>query len=181
MSGLLLVQLGPLPPGLVDYLIPRAPEPVAPHRPCLDPAFAYDAMRDQYLASALLEELTHLTELRVLGVTAVDLFSPILTFVFGEGRLPGRAAVFSVHRLREEFYGLPPNRDLLFERAAKEMLHELGHTRGLAHCLDASCVMSSSHSVEGVDRKGSRYCRRCSRLLGAIESGQSCPSIPESR
>ncbi len=167
MPGLLIVQCGPLPAGLIDHLAARAPEPVSRLRPRLDPGFAYDPKRDQYLASALLDRLGRFRAPRVLGVTAVDLFNPILTFVFGEAHLPGRAAVFSIFRLREEFYGFPPNPRLLLARAVKEMLHELGHTRGLTHCPDASCVMSSSHSVEGVDRKLDQLCRRCwSRLPG---------------
>ena len=74
-----------------------------------------------------------------------------------------RVAVFSIHRLRQEFYGLPADQGLLAERAAKEMIHELGHTFGLAHCADASCVMSASHSVEAVDLKGNRMCPKCRR------------------
>ena len=44
---------------------------------------------------------------RVLGVTACDLFVPVLTFVFGEAQLDGNCAVVSTARLQEEFYGLP--------------------------------------------------------------------------
>ncbi len=169
MPDLLLTQLGPLPPGLLDHLAPQAfrafhLQPSLHHSP-LDPAPAYDPSRNQYLAATLLDALDRLPAHRVLGVTAVDLFNPILTFVFGEAHLPGRAAVFSIHRLHEEFYGLPPSPDLLLARAAKEMLHELGHTFGLTHCPDFSCVMSSVHSVEGVDRKSNGLCRRCSGLL----------------
>jgi archaemetzincin len=165
VPDLLLVQLGPLPPGLLDHLAPQASrafhlQPSLHHAP-LDPTPAYDAYRNQYLATTLLDALALLPAYRVLGVTAVDLFNPILTFVFGEAHLPGRAAVFSLHRLHEEFYGLPRSPDLLLARAVKEMLHELGHTFGLTHCSDSSCVMSSVHSVEGVDRKSASLCRRC--------------------
>jgi archaemetzincin len=45
----------------------------------------------------------------ILGVTAVDLYIPILTFVFGEAQLGGLCAVVFFHRLRQDFYGLPPN------------------------------------------------------------------------
>ena len=169
MSDLLLVELGPLPAALLDHLGPPAARAfrlqVCSERLQLDPAFAYDPKRNQYLGSALLDRLALLPANRVLGVAAVDLFNPILTFVFGEAHLPGRTAVFSLHRLREEFYGLPRDPGLLLARSVKEMLHELGHTFGLSHCLDFSCVMSSVHSVEGVDRKGESLCRRCSGLL----------------
>jgi archaemetzincin len=172
---LLLVPMGPLPAGLLEVLAQRAGlfglRAVA-ERGSLDPAFAYDPGREQYLAAALLDRLADLPGGRVLGVTGHDLFNPVLTFVFGEAQMPGRAAVFSVHRLREEFYGLPPNPGLLRKRAMKEALHELGHTFGLAHCRDASCVMSSSHSVEGVDGQGEGLCRWCGRgLAAAVQRG----------
>ncbi|MGD0202243.1 MAG: hypothetical protein ABSD27_16040 [Bryobacteraceae bacterium] len=70
-------------------------------------------------------------------------------------------AIFSTRRLREEFYGLPPNRELLVERAVRELWHEVGHLRGLVHCPNWSCVMSSAHSVDRVDAKGDEYCREC--------------------
>ncbi|MBI4462937.1 MAG: archemetzincin, partial [Acidobacteria bacterium] len=66
--------------------------------------------------------------MRLLGITALDLYVPVLTFVFGEAQLSGRCALVSAHRLREEFYGLPPSNDLFHERLVKEAVHELGHT-----------------------------------------------------
>ena len=169
---ILLIALGPLPPGILDHLAPQISRlfhlQPSLHLPPLDPSPAYDAPRNQYLAATLLDVLARVPAHRVLGVTAVDLFNPILTFVFGEAHLPGRAAVFSLHRLHEEFYGLPPDPELLLARAVKEMLHELGHTFGLTHCPDFSCVMSSVHSVEGVDRKSNGLCRRCSGLLAGV-------------
>ncbi len=71
---------------------------------------------------------------RVLGVAGVDLFIPVLTYVFGEAQLGGRAAVVSLHRLDEEMYGLPPNPKRLFQRLVTEAVHELGHTYDLVHC-----------------------------------------------
>ena len=102
---------------------------------------------------------------RVLGITAQDLFVPVLTFVFGEAQLEGHCTVVSMHRLREEFYGLPPRDDLMRERLVKEAVHELGHTHGLRHCQDWRCVMSSSHGVERLDIKGADFCLPCHRTL----------------
>lgn len=93
--------------------------------------------------------------------TELDLAVPVLTFVFGEALLRGNSAVVSFHRLRNEYYGFPPDQDLLLERAAKETLHELGHTRGLRHCHDWRCVMSAAHAVERVDVRAAAFCREC--------------------
>ncbi|HYL85038.1 MAG TPA: archaemetzincin family Zn-dependent metalloprotease [Candidatus Angelobacter sp.] len=126
--------------------------------------FAYEAVRGQYYSTAIVQRMQSLCsdeETRVLGVTGLDLYIPILTYVFGEAQLGGRCALVSLHRLREEFYGLPPNEQLLRERAVKECVHELGHVLGLRHCFDWRCVMASTHDVERLDLKGEEYCPAC--------------------
>jgi len=107
------------------------------------------------------------TTWRVLGVTAADLYIPILTFVFGEAQLRGQCALVSLHRLRQEFYGLPADPGLLRERLLKEAVHELGHTLELTHCDDYGCVMAASHSVEWIDLKGAVPCSVCQRKVAA--------------
>ncbi len=134
-----------------------------------DIAFAFDPARRQYHSTAVLARLQPLNGERVrrLGITALDLYVPVLTFVFGEAQVPGHCAVISAHRLREEFYGLPCNPPLLRERLTKAALHELGHTFGLRHCDDWQCVMASTHAVERLDLKAAAFCRGCRRLLNA--------------
>ena len=102
---------------------------------------------------------------RTLGVTAVDLFVPVLSFVFGEAQLGGKAALVSICRLQQEFYGLPPDDEMLTGRLLKEAVHELGHTYGLRHCDDWQCAMSSSHAVEKIDAKTPELCTRCRRAV----------------
>lgn len=131
-----------------------------------DGTFAFDGSRRQTYSTALLARLAQapLAEgIVLLGVTDADLYVPVLTFVFGEAQMPGRAALVSMHRLREEFYGLPSNPALLEERLLKEALHELGHTQGLRHCDDWRCVMVSSHTVEKLDLKEADFCAACRR------------------
>ena len=140
---------------------------VRPER--LDVAFAYDRLRNQHYSTAILQAMQPLAEpgARLLAVTSVDLYVPVLTFVFGEAQLTGSCAVVSLHRLREEFYGLPPREDLMRERLVKEAVHELGHTFGLRHCDDWRCVMTSSHAVERLDVKSAEFCFLCSRVVTA--------------
>jgi len=142
----------------------RTPCRARPDR--LDVAFACDPIRGQYYSTAILQALQPLAAqgARLLAVTSLDLYVPVLTFVFGEAQMSGPCAVVSLHRLREEFYGLPPRDDLMRERLVKEAVHELGHTCGLRHCDDWRCVMTSSHAVERLDVKGAEFCASCARV-----------------
>lgn len=145
--------------------------------PSFDPELAFDSSRGQYhsriLLGQLLRESSAEPPARVLGVANVDLFIPVLTFVFGEAQLGDRAAVVSAHRLDNRLYGLPTNPHLLYERLIKEAVHELGHTYGLLHCHDSRCVMASSTYVEEIDLKGDRFCDRC---LAALREGRRSPA-----
>jgi archaemetzincin len=124
----------------------------------------YDPVRGQYNSSGLLLELINdipPETTRILGVTELDLFIPIFTFLFGEAQLNGIGALVSTHRLHNQFYGIPENKELLKIRLLKEGIHELGHTFGLIHCFALNCVMKSSTYVEDIDQKSTHFCRFC--------------------
>jgi archaemetzincin len=147
----------------------------------LDGAFAHDKFRQQTYSTALLARLAReplADGIALLGITEADLYVPVLTFVFGEAQMPGRAALVSMHRLREEYYGLPPNPALLAERLLKEALHELGHTQGLRHCQDWRCVMVSSHAVEKLDVKEAEFCAACRGRFAANSGASAAPAKP---
>jgi len=166
--NLQLLPIGTLDHGLLMSIAPALADTFG--MPCeimpqaLDPQFAFHHERQQYHSSEL---LTHMLNRmapdcwRVLGVAEVDLYIPILTFVFGEAQMGGPCAVVSLHRLRQEFYGLPADFDLLQERLLKEAVHEIGHTVNLTHCDDYSCAMAPSHAVEWIDLKDSGLCTTC--------------------
>lgn len=128
----------------------------------------YDSVRNQYNSAWVLSKLVEIApeqDSKILGVTEVDLFVPVLTFVFGEAQLGGQAAVVSSYRLRDELYGLPRNPQRLRERLEKEAIHELGHTFGIVHCRDPLCVMHSYTYAEEIDFKSRDLCKSCSTLL----------------
>jgi len=102
---------------------------------------------------------------KMLVYTSVDLFIPIFTFVFGLAKLGGSVAIVSSHRLRNEYYGLPTDNDLLQERLIKETVHELGHLLNLRHCMNFQCVMASSNSIDELDIKQNKYCSLCQSKL----------------
>jgi archaemetzincin len=140
--------------------------------PALDPSFAMHTERLQYHSSEILGKMQRYitgNTWRLLGVTQLDLYIPILTFVFGEAQLGGPSAVVSYHRLQQQFYGLPEDMDLLANRLLVESVHELGHTLRLTHCHDYQCAMAPSHAVEWIDIKDSGFCEDClARVVQAV-------------
>ena len=128
------------------------------------PEGAYNAQRDQYNCYPILKFLGTLKPyhaIKIIGVTEVDLFIPILTYVFGEAEMGGNATVISTYRPAggKDQEAVPPKR--LFERAAKIAIHEMAHTFGLPHCKEEECIMHSFPVVSDVDEKSIHFCRYC--------------------
>jgi len=136
--------------------------------PLLDSVdFAFDPVRRQYHSTPILEKLAALAPsqaMKVLGMAEDDLFIPILTHVYGEAQLGGRACMVSTYRLKEGL-SLSASGDAYQRRVVKEAIHELGHTFNLRHCRDSACIMHYCHTVEDVDRKTGQLCRYCKVLL----------------
>ncbi len=157
---------------LTDLLRVLAQDFQIPTKMCdreFDASYAYDPSRKQHNSTKILQGLknfNHNSDAKYLGITDVDLFIPILTYVFGEAQLNGSAAVVSTFRLKPQFYGLPRDEALLRERLIKEAVHELGHTFGLRHCDDYECVMTSSTYADEIDIKGRAFCQDCTKMIG---------------
>ncbi|MHA1732307.1 MAG: hypothetical protein ACTSU5_10200 [Promethearchaeota archaeon] len=91
--------------------------------------------------------------------------------VFGEANRLLDICIVSLRPLKEKYWGREENRALLRERAAKEVIHELGHLiiHSLDHCDDPKCVMRYSVSIEQVDEKGLDFCPRCYQKVKEIK------------
>lgn len=127
--------------------------------------FAWDANRGQYHSTPILHRLAAEVPddaVKVAALCRVDLFIPILTYVFGEAQLDGRACIVSSYRLTDS--GAEP-KDRFISRMAKEVVHELGHTFNLRHCPDPVCLMHYCRSESDVDHKSDQFCRYCKVLL----------------
>ncbi len=154
---------GPEPPRLIDAAVAALHREYATpaHRVRLDaaPPNTFDVRRQQHSSRPLLEWLVARVPdegAKLLGVTDVDLFIPVLTFVFGEAQLGGAAAIVSTARLRE-----PPAEPLIRARLTKESVHEVGHAYGLVHCASLTCAMARSPALGAVDVKEDRLCHDC--------------------
>ncbi len=132
----------------------------------------YDFSRRQYDGNRILKELDKnyaSGNSKTLGLFNVDLFIPILTYIFGQAYLNGRTGIASLYRLSNEKYGITKENNLLSDRFRKEVIHELGHTFGLIHCFNPACVMRSSTYVEDIDQKKHFLCSKCREKLNAAK------------
>jgi archaemetzincin len=168
MTEIQIVPVGSVDQDILEFLADTLGETIDARcvvsSRAVDPTGAFNAARRQYNSTQILSKLLERVNSnagKLLGVADVDLFIPVLTFVFGEAQLKNRAALMSVHRLRQQFYGLPADERLFYERCEKEAVHELGHAFGLVHCKNFECVMHFSNSIEQVDLKTSMLCQNC--------------------
>lgn len=132
------------------------------------PKESFLPQRQQYDAGQVLMHLARLAQpscLRLLGITSSDLCVPILTFVYGEAELGGRAAVISSYRLRQNEDGLAAPRDRYYERLAKVAVHEVAHTFGLHHCDDSNCLMRFAPTLKHLDQIQLLFCDHCEFAL----------------
>lgn len=120
------------------------------------PDFAYLPGRRQYDGAGILGALAENCDHRFqMGVIEHDLCTPILTYVYGESQLGGRAAVVSLYRLKHY------ERRIVYERAAKISLHEVGHLFGIGHCWQGFCLMRFASTLSNLDGLPLKFCSAC--------------------
>ena len=133
--------------------------PTLPH-----PGYAFDPNRLQYDAAVILANLKKIPFdgcAKVIAVTAVDLFVPIFTHVFGEARQGGTIALVSTFRLIKDAAGKDSPAATLYARTAKVALHELAHLFNLEHCNDRRCLLHFSGDLQDLDETPLSFCRYC--------------------
>jgi len=169
---IILSPIGEFSSGLLDPIVRIVSEAFGfetiPAPILQDIEFARDADRNQYHSTPILQRLAAEAPSRAIKVAAlcrVDLFIPILTYVYGEAQLNGRACIVSSYRLEDGLVDTEPE-DRFISRMAKETIHELGHTFDLRHCPDPVCLMHYCRNESDVDRKSDQFCRYCKVLLG---------------
>jgi archaemetzincin len=137
----------------------------------LDLSEFYDPGRRQYNGIKLLKEVDSVYSSdsdKTLGLFSVDLFIPILTYIFGQAFLNGRTGIVSLYRFSNERYGMNSDDKIIMDRFKKEIIHELGHTFGLIHCHIPACVMRSGTYVEDIDQKSANLCLKCRNEMSSI-------------
>ena len=125
------------------------------------PPEAFVPSADQWNAERILPGLPRSSSETLVAVTGEDVFVEGRNFVFGLADAAGGVALVSVARLRSRDPAVTQRRLLT------EVVHELGHTLGMAHCADRACVMHFSNSLEDTDAKGVAFCPKCEAHLPA--------------
>jgi len=172
LENITLISFGYFEKGLLEIILDDVERefsvPVKTREGYLDLSDYYDPARKQYNGNELLKEIESRfasDKIKTLGLFNVDLFIPILTYIFGQAFLNGRSGIASIYRLSNERYGIKKDQTIFVDRIRKEVIHELGHTFGLIHCSNPTCVMRSSTYVEDIDQKDHLLCGKCKANL----------------
>ena len=181
-----LIPLGPVDQKILRHLkitlpgILPLPVQLLKARPI--PPQTYHIVREQYNSTQLLEYLAQDLPpgmFKVLGVTGVDLYIPILTYVFGEAQVGGTAALISVYRLEQGAAGQLAPPPVFWPRIVKSGLHELGHTCNLKHCRQPDCIMQFSGNLEKLDQKNPHFCDYCRIMLNDYLEQQGITNLSD--
>lgn len=169
-----LLPLGGVPASflkpLKNALAEIFPVPVETLEPESLPEGTLHPRRGQYHSGRILISLSRTLPIqkgrqRVLSVTEADLYAEGLNYIFGLADRRTGFSLISLARLRQGFYGFPPNEELFQTRVLKEAVHEIGHTYGLYHCAHTACVMHFSSSLRDTDEKSTLFCPDCRQKL----------------
>ncbi len=172
LDNITLISFGYFEKDLLEMIVQDVGQefmlPVKTREGHLDLSEYHNSARRQYDGFRLLKEIDtnfSSSSVKTIGLFDVDLFIPILTYIFGQAYLNGKSGIASIFRLRNERYGLKRDDKILVDRFRKEVIHELGHSFGLIHCHDSGCVMQSSTYVEDIDMKSHHLCPKCREQL----------------
>ena len=125
------------------------------------PSRAYYKPRNRYRADTLnffLKERTKNGYVTI-GLTNKDISTDngnIVDWgVMGLAYMPGKSCTVSPFRLSKKNIN---------EQFFKVAIHELGHTQGLDHCLNNTCIMTDAKGKNNTDREKG-FCARCKSFL----------------
>lgn len=135
--------------------------------PAALPAYAFYKPRQRYIADSLLEFLRRTNNARfekIVGITVKDISTrkdPHENWgILGLGSCPGEACVISTFRAGKN----KVSKNDFERRMITLALHEIGHTYGLEHCPEFTCLMKDAEGKMNLD-DGDSYCEKCRGYL----------------
>lgn len=156
------------------------------------PSILFNDEKKQHDGRKLLKFLTEnimLKEVKNINLAVFDrdIYKDNVDYLFGLASPFPKIAVISIMRMHPHFNedyflkGLKKRKSgkfpllvkrlnsaekkLYYERILKEAVHGIGHTFGLMHCSNKSCIMYPSITSEDIDSKEIAFCRTCRRLI----------------
>ena len=123
-----LISFGYFEKGLLKMIVQDVEHefsiPVLTREGHLDLSEFYDPARRQYNGFSLLKviDIQFSSEAsKTIGLFDIDLYIPILTYIFGQAYLNGKSGIASIFRLRNERYGIRTDDQMLVERFRKRL------------------------------------------------------------
>ena len=131
-------------------------------KPPIDiPKNFYVEQRKRYRADSIIKFLRHLhgKDTLTVGITNYDISTTKNGIkdwgVMGLGYRPGKSCVVSTFRLN--------NRNIK-EQFCKVVIHEIGHTFGLPHCENKTCLMRDAEGGNPLNEEKD-FCKHCKERL----------------
>lgn len=122
------------------------------------PKIAYTAPRNRYRADTLIHWMNRRAKENevFLGITSLDISTTKKKYpdfgIMGLGFRPGKACVASDFRVKTK------------SNFFKIVIHELGHTAGLHHCMEKTCFMRDAEERDPTGEE-KEFCKRCKSFL----------------
>lgn len=96
------------------------------------------------------------------GITSYDMSTPDLNFVFG------LSSFYRGVNLSSSAKFLHRNDQVILRRIAGTLIHEVGHSLGIGHCLAYSCIINGANNLAESDSKALLFCPHCMAKLKAL-------------
>lgn len=130
------------------------------------PNEAFDIVKGQYFSTMILQKLEMLKASereKVLGIIEDDIYNARHHVLAHDLDEVGGTGLVSLYQLKQQFYGLPDDDKLVYQRLVKEATRVLGELFSIPSCRNPRCVMYASDDMFDVDQKSEKFCDICKR------------------
>lgn len=130
------------------------------------PNEAYDVIKGQYFSTMIIQKLELLKaseKEKILGIIEDDIYSTRQHSLVSDADAVGGTALVSLFQLKQQFYGLPDDEKMIYQRLVKEATRVVGALFSIPYCRNPKCVMYNSNEMFDIDQKTEKFCDICKR------------------